>query len=562
MALHARIRFLKGVDDGEEARGVITLSVTLPDGSERPADAHTARFAPSAPSIDVTLLLDTSGSMSPFQHMLRVSTATLVRLLPVPLSHVRVITFDNQATERKARTHLSSAEVQTELVAWSASLAVTSGSTNMYSALSKLKPSDAQQFVLLLSDGHANTGKTGHVALCSTAAVSLGDADTRPPVLFSCIGFNEPANLQMPLLNGLAALTDGTVHIVQTEDKVHEAFGDIVGDMVSVLAGNVRLLRSESAHVNSRFLTHEKLKGIHVRLGAPRHIPFKVSSNGSATFSFWDVLNQKEDTVTVDIVVPPKEQAVDWDVHEALLFTSAAELVDEFDTAKKRLRLHLSMLGACPRASFMSPIPFSPGTGAGGALHSSGSGAGMHFSGPGVFTQSFTTDPEDEDNNDGSAPPPKRIRAIPTILHDMQESMTRAWHDARASMLDEDWEPIKNKLRLLLADVEINPNKSGKRLQGLAHELQKLLATEVDTDESVDARATNLGFDLVHQRSGVRDTITPLGALDFDLTASQMASRMVSRTLSSRPDVSASSAADMLHDTLAIEPSADDTEEE
>ena len=104
MALNAQVKFLKGVPRGTDAQGVITLSVTLPNGSERPVDAHEARFAPTSPPLDVTLVLDTSGSMSPFQHMLRVSTATLLRLLPVPLSSVRVLTFDNLATERKART--------------------------------------------------------------------------------------------------------------------------------------------------------------------------------------------------------------------------------------------------------------------------------------------------------------------------------------------------------------------------------------------------------------------------------------------------------------------------
>jgi hypothetical protein len=479
--------------------------------------------------------------MSPFQHMLRVSTATLLRLLPVPLSCVRVITFDTTATERKASTRLSTTEVQSELVHWSESLVVNSGSTNMHAALSMLKPSEAQQFVVLLSDGHANMGTTGDTALCNTAADSLASASSRPPVLFSCIGFNEPVNLQMALLNGLAALSDGTVHIVQTEDKVHEAFGDIIGDMVSVLAGNVRLERSESVDINLRFLAHQKLDGIHVSLGACRNIPFKISSPGQATFSFWDVLGAKQETLTVDIPAPAADQAVDWDVHEALILASAAELVDEVKSAKRRLRLHLSMLGPCPRASFMSPVPFSPGTGAGG-----------------VLTQSFTSDPED----DVLAAPPasKRFRPIPSILGEMQEAMTSAWQTARQEMLDEDWEPVYSKLRALLEDLNTNPNKSNKRLSGLAEQLNHLLSMEVHTDETVDTRAITLGFDLVHQRSGVRDTITPLGALDFDLTASQMASRMVSRTLSSRPDVSASSAADMLHETLAIDPSVDEEE--
>lgn len=543
MALRARIKYLKGVEEGQEAQGIITLTVALPDGSEKPADAYTARFAPTAPLMDVTLLLDTSGSMSAYQHMLRVSTATLLRLMPVPLAAVRVITFDTTAVERKASTRLETAQVQSDLVAWSESLAVSSGSTNMHAALDMLAPSEKQQFVVLLSDGHANFGVTGHTALCSKAATALGSAGSRPPVLFSCIGFNDPAHLQMSLLTGLAALTDGTVHIVQTEDKVHEAFGDIVGDMVSVLAGNIRLERAEAATINLRFLNHEKLDGLHVRLGAPRNIPFKISSKGQVSFSFWDVVTAKQETLTVDIAAPPVEQAVDWDVHEALAFATAAELIDEVKTAKKRLRLHLSMLGSSPRACFMSPLPFSPGTGAGG-----------------VLTQNFTSDPDDEDEETAEPPAAKRLRSIPNIVGHMHEAMMVAWHDARKQIVDDDWEPVKSKLRELLDDIGTSPNKSNKRLQGLSEQLQQLMSTEV-TDETVDDRASNLGFDLVHQRSGVRDSITPLGALDFDITASQMASRMVSRTLSSRPDVSASSAADMLHDTLAVEPSGDEGDE-
>jgi len=539
MALRAQVRFLKGAPAGSEAQGVITLSVALRDGSERAADAHLARFAPSAPPIDVTLLLDTSGSMSPFQHMLRVSTSTLLRLLPVPLSWVRVVTFDNLATERKARTQLATSETQADLVAWSDTLRVTSGSTNVHDALVKLTPTDTQHFVLLLSDGHANLGpKTSDKDLCSVAHEVL--KPSTGPVLMSCIGFNEPENLQMPLLNGLAALCDGTVHIVQTPEKVHEAFGDVVGDMVSVLAGNVHLASKSSDDVilNDRFLGGGKLKGLHIRLGAPRHIPFRITKAGRVDLSFWDVIDSKDAALAVDLPDPPAEQAVDWEVHEALLFSTAAQLLDDVQKAKKNLRTQLALLGACPRASFNSPVPFAGGgTGAGGGLRILSLG----------FSNELTDDPQDIHE-----PPSKRQ----AVLDTMRLSMLQAWTTARDQIIEQDWAPVKAALVSFVDDIKTNPNHAGKRLSTLSYEFQELIATEFE--EIHDDRESNLGFSILHQRSGVRDDVAPLGTLDFDPTPSQMASRMVSRTLSHRPDVSGVSAAEMLHDTLAVDLSADD----
>jgi len=534
MALNAQVKFLKGVPRGTDAQGVITLSVTLPNGSERPVDAHEARFAPTSPPLDVTLVLDTSGSMSPFQHMLRVSTATLLRLLPVPLSSVRVLTFDNLATERKARTQIATPEVQADLVEWSNTLRVTNGSTNMHDALSNLRPTDTQHFVVLLSDGHANLGaKTSDKDLCATAHASL--SASAAPVLMSCIGFNEPEHLQMPLLNGLASLCDGTVHIVQTPEKVHEAFGDVIGDMVSVLAGNVSLnFKSPDVCLDERFVTGGKLKGLHVRLGAPRHIPFRISGAGQVKLSFWDVLAAEERSLTIDVPTPPEEQAINWDVHEALLFSRAADLLDEVKTAKQSLRVHLALLGCCPRASFNSPVPYvGGGTGAGG-------GVGL----------SNTDDPQDIHE-----PPSKRQ----AVLDTMRLSMVKAWMTARDELVAETWEPVKAKLVAFREDLGTNPNKDSKRLSALSNQFLDLIAAE-DHADSIDDRADNLAFDLVHQRSGVRDAVAPLGALEFDLTPSQMASRMVSRTLSHRPEVSAASAAEMLHDTLAVDLSAGDSQ--
>jgi hypothetical protein len=535
MALNAQVKFLKGVPRGTEAQGIITLFVTLPNGSERAVDAHEARFASSSPPLDVTLLLDTSGSMSPFQSMLRISTATLLRLLPVPLSSVRVLTFDNLATERKARTQLATAEVQADLVEWSRTLGVTNGSTNLYDALVKLRPTDTQHFVVLLSDGHANLGaKTSDKDLCATARASL--SASAAPVLMSCIGFNEPDHLQMPLLNGLASLCDGTVHIVQTPEKVHEAFGDVIGDMVSVLAGNVCLdTKSINVCLDERFVTGGKLKGLHVRLGAPRHIPFRISAAGQVTLSFWDVLASKQASLTVDLPNPPEDQVLDWDVHEALLFSRAAELLEEVKAAKQSLRVHLALLGSCPRASFNSPVPYIGGTGAGGGLS------------PGL---SNTDDPQDIHE-----PPSKRQAVVDT----MRLSMVKAWVTARDELIADTWDPVKAKLVAFREEIATNPNKDTKRLSALSTQFLDLIAAEDHTD-SIDDRADNLAFDLVHQRSGVRDAVAPLGALDFDLTPSQMASRMVSRTLSHRPDVSAASAAEMLHDTLAVDLSAGDSQ--
>lgn len=517
MSLVAHVRFLKGVPAGTASEAVLTLRCVLPDGSEHPAHAHTARFASSAPPLDVTLLLDTSGSMKPFEDMLRISTQTLIRLLPVPLSHVRIVTFDNLASERRPRTHLATSDDRTELLDWSSSLRVSRGSTNMHDALTMLSPTPAQQFVVLLSDGHANLGvSTDPETLCSVARDSLSSSVS--PVLMSCIGFNEPKDLQMPLLTGLASLCDGSVHIVQAPEKVHEAFGDIVGDMVSTLCANVTVRSCATVTIDSQSFT-DKLGGLHVRLGAPRHIPLTVTDKGQIVVTFWDALSGKMTDLVVDVSSPPTEQAMDWSVHESLLLSKAARAVKDVKDAKTRIRHALSVLGPSPRASFFSPIHVG-GTGARGL--------------------------------DNEPPSPKRA-ALPERVARLHDEMYHAWIATRDGLICDEWNPVKRSLEELLANLDTNPNKSSRLLSGLAAELKLLRDTTFD-DVSLDDRTINLAFDLVHQRSGVRDAVAPLGALDFDLTASQMASRLVSRTLSQRPDVSADTAAEMLHNSLTADP--------
>lgn len=574
MALFAEVRFLRGAEIGREPEGVITLTARLPSGSTTLTEAHTTRFAPTAPPLQVTLLLDTSGSMAPYESMLRISSSTLFRLLPVGVSFVRVLTFDDKAKEVKSLTALKSADDVSSLVEWADKLPSPKGNTNVYDAFSALQVADKPHFVVLLSDGHATHGvSTEDGVLAHLAGDRLGPS--LAPVIFTPVGFNTPDRLQMNLLNGLASMTDSVSHIIQSADKIPEAFGDVIGDMVGILAGNVSVVREDGVRLNKRFLQQDKLGGIHVRIDAPRHVAFR--GTGQVELSFWDVLSATVKSLVVDIPDAPLEQDTDWEVHEALLFARSADLLADAKTARETVLQQLRLLGAPPRGSYVFPhappshgsVLHGPGTGAGGGGGGGGcvaAGSGLDNgmllgrsmsaapSDPNVLTQAVDPDDSSSDSSEEEShedDPPAKRRALQTTLDAMNEQMLAAWKTAHDSILDLEWMPIKLRLSALLSDLSCNPNCHSRKLVSLREELSAVASSDPEQDALFDGRVAGLALHLVSQRSGVTEGASMLGALDIDATHSQVAARMVSRTVSVRPDLSVDGAQNLLNNTLS-----------
>jgi hypothetical protein len=281
-----------------DPRGILVLK-SLNDQKE----VLKTRLALESPLFDVTLLLDTSGSMQPHQEMLNTSLNTLKKLMPKCAS-IRTVVFDDYAREHYGK-----------------SIIVSSGKTNLASALEMIRPTDNPQLVLLLSDGFANTGSftvPNEIVEYSRLLFSKYEF----PIIFNTIGFNSPANLQLEILNGLAKMTDGNSHVVQTHEKVFEAFGDIVSELISITHADITFAGVQ---------TDEKLHGRHLRVGETRRIPFTYNGN-DLKISAWDITEKKQ----IDIEVPLKisSESISDEVREVFLVREGEELLREFIDGK------------------------------------------------------------------------------------------------------------------------------------------------------------------------------------------------------------------------------------
>lgn len=516
MSLQAKIIYLKGYSSSsEEVEGVIELSIPNINVKEM----YKTRFQGSSLPLELTLLLDTSGSMKPYEHLLQASTSTLIKLLPCGSTSVRVITFNDDAKEI-CQVQLTSSKEQDEVLAKTSSLKVSSGSTNMNAALQLLKPSETNmQSIVLLSDGHANAGKaTDSKDLVKTVFNTL--EKTRLPVLFTSIGFNEPNFLQMDVLKDLASLTDGSMHIVQSPAKVQESFGDVMCDGITTIATNLHFA-AVGCTLCPKLSGKNKLNGIHIRMDSKRCIPFTLHSGESSKkvdIQYFNVLLNKEETLTVELPLPPSTGAINYEVDEACILSSSAVAMDDMLKAKKNYWVSKQAIGPAPRPPFLSP---SPGIG-------------------GLFAHS-----------------PKRHAT--QSMHDslLEKNLLKVYEEKVAlyneqvkTMESYTIEPAKAKLKEVMDRIDANERKELAVLKSLRNELQELYATEMNESNTFEERINNLTFDLVNQRACVRDMCAPLGTLSFQSTPTQNVIRMVSRCLSQQPDVDAETATLVFEDSL------------
>lgn len=513
MSLQAKVIYLKGYSSYEHVEGVLELSIVNTNVKEM----YKTRFQGSSLPLELTLLLDTSGSMKPFENLLQVSTSTLVKLLPIGSTSVRLITFDDTA-EEVCKVHLSSSKEQEEVLTKTFSLKVSSGSTNLNAALELLKPSTtSMQSIVLLSDGHANAGKaTESKDLVKTVQNMLEKNEL--PVLFTTIGFNDPSHLQMEVLKDLASLTDGSMHIVQTAEKVQESFGDVMCDGLTTIATNLQF-KTVGCTVCPKLSGKEKLNGIHVRIDAKRLIPFKLDATLSwknIEIQYFNVLSNKQEVLKVELPVPPTTGNVNVEVDEACILSVSAIAIEEMLKAKKQFSLAKQAIGPAPRPPFLSP---SPGIG-------------------GLFAHS-----------------PKR-QALQSEKDVEVEKKLLIVYEEKVALYNEQvkkmealiMDPAKEKIKAIMDRIDANERKELSVLKSLRNELQELYSSEVQ--DTLEERIQNLTFDLVNQRACVRDMCAPLGTLSFQSTPTQNVVRMVSRCLSQQPEVNAETATQVFEDSL------------
>jgi hypothetical protein len=255
---------------------------------------------------DVTLLLDTSGSMRPHSDMLNTSLTTMKKILP-KCANLRTIVFDDYAREHFGK-----------------SILVSSGKTNLVSALELIKNTENPQLVLLLSDGYANAGQfttPREILDFSRALFTKNDL----PIIFTTIGFNSPENLQLEILNGLANITDGNSHIVQTKDGVYQAFGDIISDLISIAFADISFVGIQS---------EPKLHGYHLRVGETREIPFKYTGDNLEINSYnLETRKWCQTSIPLEVGKGP----IDEGVREIFLIKEGQDLLKEHIDATEHL---------------------------------------------------------------------------------------------------------------------------------------------------------------------------------------------------------------------------------
>ena len=251
------------------------------------------------PHLNVQLLVDTSGSMSMHQEFLRLSCKTVTSLLPLQ-SSLRCITFNKTASEFVSPTVLKTVEDKANVMKSFDALKVSSWGTNIevrvfcirllnLASLTSLFHihhlqavlqesakglSSDINIVILLSDGCANSGLTATQDL-SWLAKSLWKG--HGPIVCTCIGFNAVSELDTSLLASLCSMTDGTLHIARSREKILEAFGDVIGDIQSLVTMNVQPPTDCNNVEITSHVFKDKLAGIHLRDNVPRYVSYRVA---------------------------------------------------------------------------------------------------------------------------------------------------------------------------------------------------------------------------------------------------------------------------------------------
>jgi von Willebrand factor type A domain len=516
MSLQAKVIYLKGYSTYENVEGVLELSIT----GTNVKDIYKNRFQNSTSlPLELTLLLDTSGSMKPSESLLQIATSTLIKLIPCGSTSVRIITFDEVAKEIH-RTQLISSKEQDELLNITSNLKVSSGCTNMNAALQMLKPNpEAMQNIVLLSDGMANAGSATESKDLVKTVQNMLEKSTLP-VLCTTIGFNEPTYLQMDVLKDLASATDGSMHIVQTAEKVQESFGDVMCDVLTTVAANLKF-KTVGCTICPKLSGKDKLNGIHIRMDSKRLIPFKLDSTFSwknMEISYINILTNKVETVVVELPVPSVNGEMNFEVDEACILSAAAVAIEEMVIAKKQFLSSKTALGPQPRPPFLSP---SPGIG-------------------GLFAHSPKRQAlRNEDDEE-----------LEVNLQQLYEEKLKMYKEHLKKIETLTIDSAKLKLKLILDRIDANSRKELSVLQSLRKELLELYSLEIQEDFSMDERVQNLTFDLVNQRACVRDSCAPIGTLSFQSTPTQEVIRMVSRCLSQQPEVDVETATLVFEDSL------------
>merc|ERR1712137_35904 len=221
---------------GEEKSllAMVSLQTTLCDENARPG-------------LDLSIVVDVSGSMSENMSLMKSTLSFLVKQLHQNDS-LSLVSFDTDVHVNFSHRMMNASNKS--LVQESISKMRASGCTNLSGGLlagfdqisGRLKANQDQeanrmQTVMLFTDGIANEGITDSDKIILTAKNVL---KTIPSTSLYTFGFG--ANHSEALLRGLADSTgNGMYYFIENSDQIAEMFVDCVGGLLSVVGQQVKL---------------------------------------------------------------------------------------------------------------------------------------------------------------------------------------------------------------------------------------------------------------------------------------------------------------------------------
>lgn len=256
--------------------------------------------------IHLVCIIDTSSSMENDNKLINVkySLQFLLNLL-TPNDYLSIITFSEKAKTIISQSLVTSIEKYHILtrISFITHETVTNLSSAMVESRSSLfkDTSTIKQGILLLTDGHANTGIVHPDDICIITKKTL---DLYKGTSISCIGYGTDHNVN--LLQQIAVYGGGAYYVVNNMDHVASVFGDILGGLVSCSYQQISVSVPQSTELQTRYSVHSSSNTLEICIGdlpADMDAIFlaKLSPQQSITLKFYDL--KLHDFITQEILI-------------------------------------------------------------------------------------------------------------------------------------------------------------------------------------------------------------------------------------------------------------------
>ncbi|MCX7633822.1 MAG: VWA domain-containing protein, partial [Turneriella sp.] len=207
--------------------------------------------APERPLLQIALALDTSGSMAGDRlFFAKIAAENFVRWL-TRRDQFALVTYDSDARVEIPLQYLTDKESVVErlqAIGLGGSTNLSSGYLEAVKQLLPAKLANAISRVILLTDGHANSGITDKAQLAKLAERYHGEG-----ISLSCVGCG--TGFDGELLKGMAAAGMGNFHFIERAEEAPEIFFQEFGEVAGLVGQNAtcRLQFSQDHWVEEAF---------------------------------------------------------------------------------------------------------------------------------------------------------------------------------------------------------------------------------------------------------------------------------------------------------------------